>query len=55
FGIMKSELLYYKEFESIEHFKEQLAAFMDNYNHQRIKSKLRMSPIQFREKFNKAS
>ncbi|QHT47953.1 IS3 family transposase [Bacillus sp. SB49] len=55
FGIMKSELLYYKEFESIEHFKEQLTAFMDNYNHQRIKSKLRMSPIQFREKFNKAS
>ena len=54
FGIMKSELLYYKEFESVEHFKEELTAFVDDYNHQRIKSKLRMSPVQYREKFEEA-
>lgn len=55
FGIMKSELLYYKEFESVEHFKNELEAFMDDYNHQRIKSKLRMSPVQYREKFEEAA
>ncbi|MFG6121469.1 IS3 family transposase [Thalassobacillus sp. B23F22_16] len=27
---------------------------MDDYNHQRIKSKLRMSPVQYREKFEEA-
>ncbi|MFQ3546695.1 IS3 family transposase, partial [Halobacillus rhizosphaerae] len=50
FGIMKSELLYYKEFESVEHFKIELEKFIINYNHKRIKSKLRMSPVQYREK-----
>ncbi|WP_237417192.1 IS3 family transposase [Halobacillus litoralis] len=55
FGIMKSELLYYKEFESIDHFKKELTVFMDDYNNERIKSKLRMSPVQYREKFEKAA
>ncbi|MGR9048439.1 IS3 family transposase [Halobacillus faecis] len=55
FGIMKSELLYYKEFESINHFKKELTVFMDDYNHERIKSKLRMSPVQYREKFEKTA
>ncbi len=55
FGIMKSELLYYKEFGSIAHFKEELAAFMAEYNNHRIKSKLRMSPIEYRKKFQEAA
>ncbi|MGP4059278.1 IS3 family transposase [Halobacillus sp. H74] len=55
FGIMKSELLYYKEFKSVEHFKNELRAFMDDYNHERIKSKLRMSPVQFRKKLEKSA
>lgn len=55
FGIMKSELLYYKEFVSIDHFKKELTNFMEDYNHERIKSKLRMSPVQYREKFAKAA
>lgn len=49
FGIFKSEFLYLKEFESIEHFKEELDKYMDYYNNKRIKSKLKgMSPIKYR-------
>lgn len=49
FGILKSELLYLKEFESVEHFKLELAKYMDYYNHKRIKAKLKgMSPVKYR-------
>ncbi|PLR82298.1 IS3 family transposase [Bacillus canaveralius] len=49
FGIMKSEFLYLKEFESIEHFKKELARYIDYYNHKRIKAKLKgLSPVQYR-------
>jgi putative transposase len=49
FGILKSELLYLKEFESVEHFKQELVKYMDYYNHKRIKRKLKgMSPVQYR-------
>ena len=37
FGIMKSEFLYRKEFESITHFKQELAKYIEYYNHKRIK------------------
>ena len=49
FGIMKSELLYLKEFESIEHFKLELEKYIYYYNHKRIKSRLKgRSPVQYR-------
>lgn len=48
FGIMKSEFLYLKEFDSIDHFKQELAQYMDYYNHKRIKSKFKMSPVNYR-------
>lgn len=49
FGIMKSELLYLKEFENIEHFKQELANYIHYYNHKRIKARLKgMSPVQYR-------
>ncbi len=49
FGIMKSEFLYLRKFESIEHFKQELAKYIDYYNHKRIKAKLKgMSPVQYR-------
>ena len=49
FGIMKSEFLYLNEFESVDHFKQELARYIDYYNHKRIKSKLKgMSPVQYR-------
>ncbi|MGF7032386.1 transposase InsO family protein [Paenibacillus mucilaginosus] len=49
FGIMKSEFLYLKEFESMDHFKQELATYIDYYNNKRIKRKLKgMSPVQYR-------
>ncbi|MBO1514734.1 IS3 family transposase, partial [Metabacillus bambusae] len=49
FGLLKSELLYLKEFESMEHFKQELEDYIYYYNHKRIKEKLKgMSPVQYR-------
>lgn len=49
FSIMKSEFLYLKEFESIEHFKLELEKYIHYYNTKRIKAKLKgMSPTQYR-------
>jgi len=49
FGILKSEFLYLKEFESVEHFKQELEKYIMYYNNQRIKAKLKgMSPVQYR-------
>lgn len=49
FGLLKSELLYLKEFESIDHLKQELEQYIDYYNHKRIKAKLKgMSPVQYR-------
>ena len=55
FGIMKSEFLYLKEFESIEHFKEELKKYIHYYNTKRIKAKLKLSPIQYRTQFTQAA
>ncbi|SFC43178.1 Integrase core domain-containing protein [Bacillus sp. 491mf] len=41
FGIMKSEFLYLKEFESVDQFKRELVKYIDYYNHKRIKAKLK--------------
>jgi putative transposase len=49
FGILKSELLHTQEFESIEHFKNELDQYIKYYNNKRIKAKLKgMSPVQYR-------
>jgi putative transposase len=49
FGLLKSELLYLKEFESMEQFKIELEKYIYYYNHKRIKAKLKgMSPVQYR-------
>ncbi|MGX5574960.1 IS3 family transposase, partial [Bacillus toyonensis] len=45
----KSELLYLKEFESMEQFKQELETYIHYYNHKRIKTKLKgLSPLQYR-------
>jgi transposase InsO family protein len=44
FGVLKSELLYLQDFDSIEHFKGELISYMDYYNHRRIKVKLKGLP-----------
>jgi transposase InsO family protein len=49
FGILKSELLYLQEFESIEQFILELKEYIDYYNNKRFKLKLNgMTPVQFR-------
>lgn len=49
FGILKSELLYLQEFVSMEQFILELKEYIDYYNNNRIKLKLKgMSPVQFR-------
>ena len=44
FGLLKSELLYLQEFQSMEHFKQELIEYMDYYNNHRIKAKLKGLP-----------
>ena len=49
FGIIKSELLYLKTFESMDHFKQELEEYLYYYNHVRIKANLKgMTPVQYR-------
>lgn len=49
FGLLKSELLYMQEFESMNHFKLELELYIEYYNHKRIKGKLKgLSPVQYR-------
>ncbi len=49
FGLLKSELLYLQEFESLEQFKQELIEYIDYYNNKRIKGKLKgLSPVQYR-------
>ena len=49
FGIMKTEFFHGKRFESIESFKRELNDYIDYYNHDRIKEKLKgLSPVQYR-------
>ena len=44
FGLLKSELLYLQEFQSMEHFKQELVEYLDYYNNRRIKAKLKGLP-----------
>ena len=49
FGLLKSELLYLQKFDSLEHFKMELEAYLKYYNEDRIKLRLGgMSPVQYR-------
>jgi len=49
FGLLKSELLYLQQFESVEHFKKELIEYINYYNNKRIKGKLKgMSPVNYR-------
>ena len=50
FGLLKSELLYLQEFESMEHFTLELEKYIYYYNHKRIKTKLKgLSPVEYRD------
>ena len=41
FGLLKSELLYLQDFDSLEHFRAELIEYLDYYNNRRIKAKLK--------------
>jgi putative transposase len=50
FGILKSELLYLQEFDSLEHFVQELIDYLDYYNNRRIKASLKgLSPTLHRQ------
>ena len=55
FGIMKSEFLYLKEFESVEQFKLELEKYINYYNTKRMKAKFKLSPVQYRTQFTQAA
>ena len=44
FGLLKSELLYLQNFDSLEHFKQELVDYLDYYNNHRIKIKRKGLP-----------
>ena len=44
FGLLKSELLYLQNFESMKHFITELIEYLDYYNNRRIKGKLKGLP-----------
>ena len=44
FGHLKSELLYLQEFDSVDHFKQELIEYIDYYNNKRIKARLKGLP-----------
>ena len=49
FGHLKSELLYLQNFNSMDHFIQELENYIHYYNHHRIKEKLKgLSPVQYR-------
>ncbi len=49
FGILKSECFYGKKFESVDHLKNEIEEYIDYYNNDRIKLKLKgLSPIEYR-------
>ena len=49
FGLMKKELLYLHEWDSMEQFKSALREYVDYYNNKRIKLRLNgLSPVQYR-------
>ena len=51
FGLMKNELLYPNEWNSIDDFKAALKEYIRYYNNERIKLKLKMSPVKYRTHF----
>ncbi|MBE6226636.1 MAG: IS3 family transposase, partial [Bacteroidales bacterium] len=56
FGLMKSELLYLQEWDSVEQFKKELIKYIQYYNNDRIKLRLNgKSPVQYRALFQSKS
>lgn len=50
FGLLKQEMYHGVEYTSLESLKQALEEWISYYNHQRIKTKLGCSPVQYRER-----
>lgn len=51
FGILKSECFYLNEYNNLDELKQDIAAYIEYYNHQRLKENLDgLSPVQYRLK-----
>lgn len=48
FGKLKNEFYYNEEFDSVEDFITKLEQYIEYYNHKRIKTALRTSPVDYR-------
>jgi len=56
FGLLKSELIYLKNFHDFDEFVIELEEYISYYNNQRIKSKLKgLSPVQYRIQSSKVA
>ncbi|WP_276310412.1 IS3 family transposase [Planococcus halotolerans] len=56
FGILNTELFYLQEFESVDHFRQQLDDYMVCYNQKQMKKKLKnMSPVVYRTHVQQAA
>ena len=55
FGILKSELFYTKEYTSLDKLREEIIEYINYYNNKRIKSKLKMSPVNYRTHLNQVA
>jgi len=56
FGILKNECIYRETFDSVKDAVQKIEAFIQYYNHHRIKQKLNgMSPTEFRLAYEKAA
>ena len=48
FGRLKVEMFYGEKFQSVDEFVHRLKEYIDYYNNERIVTKLKMSPVQYR-------
>lgn len=53
FGILKSELFYINEYKTIDELEKDIHEYIKYYNNSRIKSRLKMSPVNYRTHFQK--
>lgn len=51
FGTLKSELLYLRDFNSMDEFRSSLEDYIDYYNKDRIKLRLGTSPVKYRMRY----
>ena len=52
FAIMKTELVYYRQFKTTKEFIQALHKYIDYYNNKRIKLRLKgLSPVQYRRQY----